>query len=371
MEPFHQLLCKLHPPLLGGLTDLVADGVHDDAGVVIILSHHGLKVLPIATLEIVRVVVPVLMLIPHVPGLVHNVHAIPVAGSEQPLRGRVMGRAQGVEARLLQKPHPAAVVLLRRCRAQKAVVVVYAPAPQQGFPAVDKEPPCAPLHLSDAKKGLRRVSFFAPGGKRGPAGIELRRFLAPKLRPRQLYLSIPAGSPRDDLCAVQYLHQHFPSCGGGLHPDSGRVDIQGAHPKPLVLYMLPGPDYQLHRPIDAAAAVPAGVGQPAVVHLYLQGIVLPRQQPVRKLHVEGRIAVRVGAQDLPVKAYRAVSVHSPEVQQYRLVLPVGRAVKSLPVQVFPAGEKRVSGAARGFRVPCLVYHGVMGQGHLPGLAAGL
>ena len=83
------------------LGDLVAHTVQNDTGMVVILGHHllngGLPVL----LKVQSIVVGIFPHIPYVAQFVHYQHTVPVAGIQQRPPCRVMGGADGVEARFL------------------------------------------------------------------------------------------------------------------------------------------------------------------------------------------------------------------------------------------------------------------------------
>ena len=73
-------LNALVPPRL---CDLVADGVHQYGGVVKIPLNHSLQIGSAVIPPAGGIVVGILVGIPHIPALVHDVHAEPVAGVQQ------------------------------------------------------------------------------------------------------------------------------------------------------------------------------------------------------------------------------------------------------------------------------------------------
>ena len=75
------------------------------------------------------VVQGVLALVPHIKRLVHHQHADLVAGLEKRQGGRIVGDAQGVEARLLETGDLAPLRVGEGGGAQSAVVVVDTAAP--------------------------------------------------------------------------------------------------------------------------------------------------------------------------------------------------------------------------------------------------
>ena len=81
-----------------GLRHLVAGGIHDDAGVVVVLLHHLPKVVLPPVLQMQRVVVLGLVDVPHVHVFIHHQHAQPVAGFQQIGGCGIVGAADGIEA---------------------------------------------------------------------------------------------------------------------------------------------------------------------------------------------------------------------------------------------------------------------------------
>ena len=144
--------------LLSRLCDLVADGIHDDARMVIILLHHGLQIgLPLL-LEVARVVILGLVDIPHVDKLVQYEHAEAVARLQRRLGAGVVCRADGVVARLLQQLHLARIGERVVDRAQNAIVVVDTCAAQDDALAVDAESVRRVAHhLADAEGLLAHI----------------------------------------------------------------------------------------------------------------------------------------------------------------------------------------------------------------------
>ena len=91
---------------------------------VVILGHHllngGLPVL----LKVQSIVIGIFPHIPYVAQLVHHQHTIPVAGIQQRPPCRVMGGADGVEARFLQLTDAALLGIGQGSCTKNAVVVV-------------------------------------------------------------------------------------------------------------------------------------------------------------------------------------------------------------------------------------------------------
>ena len=107
---------RIHAAFARGFGHLVADGVHDHAGVVVVMVHHRIEVGHVVQGPLPGVVARALVLEPHVPGLVHDVHAQCVAGLEQGARRGVVGAADGVVASLLEATDAAPLGLVVRGR---------------------------------------------------------------------------------------------------------------------------------------------------------------------------------------------------------------------------------------------------------------
>ena len=93
-----------------------------------------------------------------------------------------MGRADGVEARLFQHPHPPPDALVEGGGPENAVIVVDAAAPEEGPAAVDEKALGAVGNGPDAE-GDRLGIGFLPHPAGYPGGIKLRALLAPEACP--------------------------------------------------------------------------------------------------------------------------------------------------------------------------------------------
>ncbi len=107
----------------GGLGDLVADRVHDHAGVVDVVGDERLEVALPPLGEVEAVVEGDLGPRPRVGELVHDEHAVTVARAQQRAGRRVVGAADGVEAGRLEDADPSVLGRVecvwrrsRRCR---------------------------------------------------------------------------------------------------------------------------------------------------------------------------------------------------------------------------------------------------------------
>ena len=168
-----------------GFGDLVADGVHDDRGMVEVLGHHRLDVVAPPVGEPSGIVVVALGLGPHVEGLVHDEHPQPVAGVEHRLAHRMVCAAQRVEPGGFEQFDPAFLGALERGRADDAVVVVHARATQlHGLPVDSQASRHVDLEGPNAEPLIGPVDLLAVQEQQGPAPVEGRRLGAPAPRVR-------------------------------------------------------------------------------------------------------------------------------------------------------------------------------------------
>ena len=119
-------LCSAFRARLG---DLVAHTVQDHTGVVVILGYHLLNGGFPVLLKVQGIVVGIFPHVPYVAQLVHHQHTVPVAGIQQRPPCRVMGGADGVEARFLQLTDAALLGIGQGSCTKNAVVVVDAGTP--------------------------------------------------------------------------------------------------------------------------------------------------------------------------------------------------------------------------------------------------
>ena len=89
----------------GNLRDLVAYGVQNNTGVIVILFHHSRQVVAPPLFKNLAVIVILFTPGPHVKGLVHHIDTQDVARPEGHRSHGVVGGAHRVEARLFQQAH--------------------------------------------------------------------------------------------------------------------------------------------------------------------------------------------------------------------------------------------------------------------------
>ena len=350
---------------LGRFAHLVAGGIEDHRGVVVVLFHHVLQILLPPVHEVVHIVVLGLVDVPVVDVLVHHQHAGAVADVQQSLGTGVVGRAEGVVARLAQQIHLALHGVGVADRPQQAVVVVDAGALQNHPAAVDKKALVPPFQGADAE-GLAHLvgaephpADTQPGGFRAPkGGVGQVQFQGSGARAVQ-----PVGGQHP--AALQDLHfQLAGTAGVHLHPHPGGMDAQSPHPHPVAGDMgglVPHPEGD--GAVDARAGIPAAVGLVGVAGDDPDLVFLVEGKPVGELGVEVGVAVGALAELFPVQPHLGVVVDTLKLQNQPFVLQFAAGQKGFLVEIVkpfvPAG---IGAAGSGFAFG-LGQHGVVGDGH--------
>ena len=295
MQIVHHLLGGLHARGLGGLGNLVADGIQNHTGVVEVPADHGLQVCHMVFLPRTGVVIFRLVAVPHIPRLVHQIDAELVARLQHGAGTGIVRATDGVVPGLLQRFHTAVLTLVIGGRAQNPAVMVEAAAAQQRFLPIDEQPLGRPFHLADAK-GQR--GLIAAVGDFG--GVEVRCALAPQL-------CIGDGKRK-----VRALALH-PGCIKmnwriALHPDDGRGNAHRADAYALGRNAVLGAGPQPDRAVDTRAGIPAGIR-------VLYGTFHPHDvfavlQKGVSLHKERNVAVGRTARQLAVDIDLGVFIHA-------------------------------------------------------------
>ena len=319
MQVLDHLAGEKDTSLLGGLGNLVANRVEQHAGVVAVLLDHVGKIAAPPRIEVLNVVVERLVDVPMVRVLVHDQHAQVVAGVEQRLRARVVGRAHGVVALLAHEQDLAPLRIGKGASTQHAVVVVDAGAPKHDAVTVEEKPVIAPRKGADAKERLAVIDGIAPCRKVNTATIEVRMVRRPGAGLRHLERHRP-GSVFAQLDATG-CHRHLGALGEKLdrcQPMSARLErdlnagtaaIQRERPHGNAI----GPQVnrlaypQRDGTVDAGARVPAAVGLVGVPGNNAQLAGPTGLHKPSKVHVEVRVAVR------PLRNKRAVNPYLGQV----------------------------------------------------------
>ena len=189
------------------LPHLVADGPEDDAGMVAVPPDQGDQILLHPFVEERGITVGLLGDSPGVRQLVHDEEAEPVAEVQQFRRGRIVGRADGIAAHLLeleQAPLPHRIV--PGC-AQSTRIVVQAHALQEHPLAVEIEAVRLPFGLavpiSDPVSLDGRPVLRLHADK---DVVQMRRGRRPEIRPGQFFHDhLPVRHGRQGLLSEGYL----------------------------------------------------------------------------------------------------------------------------------------------------------------------
>ena len=319
MQMLDHLAGEKDASLLGSLGNLVANRVDHDAGMVAVLLDHVGKVAAPPCFEVVNIVVERLVDVPMVHVLVHDQHAQVVAGVEQRLRARVVGRAHGVVALLAHEQDLAPLRIGKGAGTQHAVVVVDAGAPKHDAVTVEEKPVIAPRKGADAKERLAAIGGIPPCRKVNAATIEVRMLRRPGVGLRHLERHRP-GSVFAQLDATG-CHRHLGALGEKLDRcqpvsarlegdlDAGAAAVQRECPHGDAVWQQV--DWLAHPQrdwtVDAGPRVPAAVGLVGVLCNNAQLTGPARLHKPSKVHVEVRVAVR------PLRNKRAVDPHLGQV----------------------------------------------------------
>ena len=148
---------------------------------------------------------------------------------------------------------------------------------------------------------------------------------------------------------------------GSLDADDRRVDAHRADLHTLRLNTVLGPDPEVHRAVDPAAGIPAGIGAGGVVGDDEQTVVLPDLQLSGQVNEEIGVAVEASSHGLAVERDRGVHVYTLELQHDTLSVPFRLAEQIGLVVILPSGEEARGCSVGAIRRTVLHDHGVMGQ----------
>ena len=352
MDQLDLLFTVVQTPGFAGLRYLVADGIEDNTGMVIVLGNHLGGVFRPVGFEIQTVVELVLAIVPHIEGLVHHVHAVMVAGLQHGTAAGIVGGADGIEARFLQDPDSAPFAFIIGGSAQDAVVMVDTAAPEEGLLAVDEEAPGAPFDFADAKLLLRHVIAH-----RDPAGIEVGGFIAPESGVGNGDFAGNTGS--DDCIALQNLHLCI-SGGVNFHLDHSRVYGEGGDLHAPIFNPLRITNVEPHGAVDTGTGIPPGIGNLRIIGNHGKGILFAAVQFQRQR--KAGVSVAVSTDFFAVQGDGAVSVDTFKFNQNLPACPFAGYNEGFFIGIHSAGEITVTaiGGGSGTKFGNL---GVMGKGY--------
>ena len=161
LQECHHFLGLFHALILGRLGDLVADGIHDNAGMVIVPADHGCQIRQVILAPMGCIVELVLMMEPHVPAFVHHVNAIVVTGIQHSAGAGIVGRTNGIEACVLHNADSAPLGFVIGSSANNAVIMVDTAAPEEGALSVDIETLVVPADSANTEGGNRFIALHA------------------------------------------------------------------------------------------------------------------------------------------------------------------------------------------------------------------
>ena len=303
---------------------LVAHRPQDDGRMVAVAPHHALEL--VADLRRGA----------HHAVLVDDEDAQAVAGVQQLRRGRMVGRADGVDAHGLEHPQPRVVHGVRHRDADAGMVLVVVGAMQLDGPAVEEEA-LVGVEADRADAEGRVVAIDDPAIAAHPRrqGVALRRLQRPQprhghaqrraARDRGIggHLARRHPGARDDAAVriAQFMLQRERGRGlavvahRGVDGDLGPLSLDGrAHEGAPVVHMqrvgLGEPDMA----IEARTLVPPALLRGGV-HPHGDDIAAAVVQVVGEVHPEARVAAGLAPQVVPVDPDDAVAEDAVELQR--------------------------------------------------------
>ena len=133
IQGFHfliQLVAGLQALIDPDLRNLIAQRIHHNRRMVIVMSDHGSDVLFPALVEGQSIIKVGLTAGPHVKGLIHHIHPQFIAGTKHCRSHGMMCHSYRVESRFLQFPNLAELCLIVGRRTQKTTVMMNTSATQ-------------------------------------------------------------------------------------------------------------------------------------------------------------------------------------------------------------------------------------------------
>lgn len=311
-----------------------------------VFGYHRSKILLVASLEVVRIVIGILVVEPHVAELVYHIHAQFVACVEHALGERVVCRADRIETPRLEAGNLAEARRAQIGCAEDAVAVVHAASAELDARAIHEEAFRSPCKVPDAEADNTLIAYRAVDGKRDMRFIKVRLIGCPKHCFRQIEHDIGTAAARGLGARTADLDLHVTCAGPRLHAHAGRIRRDGRHAHAIEIDMVLGQHMEPHGPVDARAGIPARVGLCRVVGNHSHLIDLAGMRTGGELDVEARIAVRMEGCLAPVEKHASVAIDALELELERTSLPSRQDLYLSFVAVDAAREVR-PGAAGG------------------------
>ena len=301
-----------------GVQNLVANGPHQQAGMVPVPAHPAGHVTFHIVLEKPCIVIGGLGTLPHIEGLVHHQNAHFIAQIHHLPRRRIVGGAQRVHAHGQHGLQLTPRCLHMESRPQCAQVVVQAHAVQLNMLPVEEQ-----ALVGIIPQGLE--AHVLPDGLLPQPGLQLiaiGRLAAPQQRCLHLHFRITAAGfgHQRTIRRIQVMHRLCLALAHDLCLHTHRpafTFMGGGHIHAIQRHMLLFQHVQRHITVNARAGVPAAVGT-LVADMHRHFVIAFMQMP-RQLRIKGRVAIAMGANHLAIHQHIAVHVHAIEPQQPHLV----------------------------------------------------
>ena len=373
VQMLHHLAGEKDASLLRRLGNLVANRVEHDAGMVPVLLGHVGKVATPPRVEVVNVVVEGLVDVPVIHVLVHDQNAKVVACVKQRLRARVVGGAHGVVALLAHEQDLAPLRVGKGAGAKHAVVVVDAGTAQHDAVAIEKKPVIAPGKGADATERLAVVGAAIGARKIDAAAVEVRMLRRPGTRRAHVKHDRP-GTIRAQLNATgscglrgrlgeQLDRRHTRAGCLERNLDAGMASVQRERSHHDAIWpqvnRLAHP--QRNGPVDSRPRVPAAVGLIGVLRNNPQLTGLAGRNPLAKVHVEVRVAIRPLGHKRPIYPHLRKVVDPLELEGKGLAEKIFGRHPGLDVLVVVTLEPSAVPARDRLRAARLANHRVVGK----------
>ena len=290
------------------LEHLVTYRPHQYRRVITIAQHQIRQVALMPLVEETGIVVLCLLASPHIEALVHHDQSHRVAHIQQFRGWRIMRRADRVHTHRLQLRQLTMQRILIERSAQTSEVVMLTDTIQLEVLAIEPETSLGiELEIAEARSGLHLVHHLATGNQLCTHRIDIRILAAPFAGLPVVggpAIGIQPGIPDRHLLTGGILVIHLDLAVVYIDAPVLHVDGRGLR--------------QPHMTVDAAAAIPAGIGLVGVVDTHGHHV-LALLHIGRDVILETRIAVRTEADLLAVHIDRRVHIDAVELQEIFLV----------------------------------------------------
>ena len=336
----------------GRLGNLIADGVHNDGGMVVIPVNHGLEIIQIVLAPVGGIVELILMMEPHIPTLIHHVDTVIVASIQHSTGSGIMGRSDGIEACILHDANTAPIRFIGSCGTQNAIVMVDTATPEKSALPVDIETLIIPADGTDAEGSYCFIVLDTDF-----ASVEVGIFVTPQLSIRYNDVLIRAIALGNNSIAIQNLDLcvfmtgiDMDGCGfDGKSMDSDLFRLKSAFGA--------GPHH--HRAVDTGTGIPPGVGLIGIFAFHADGI-LSLNQKLVCAYEEGQIAIFGATGFFAVDVHNRVLINPVKLEQDMFCLWIW---ESLFVNVFSTREEGSCAAAGIVCLADLMDHSIVWQMH--------